>query len=120
MIVSPLKLLLKSMDSSQFEIFNNKLDKIIQLLEQINKTPKNKISIESTETIWSIDKYNDDKIIIKFSFNNDFKNKIKELDGKWIVSKKGWIFNNTRYKEIINKLNEHFPSWTCNNNFNEL
>jgi len=89
----------------KLELVNKKLDKILELLENVNL--KKKKPEQSKETDWSIEEYNGN-ILIRFSFNTEFKNFIKSLGGKWMVSKTAWVFKNDPSKDIFEK----FPLWT--------
>ena len=93
-------------------LLNKKLDKMIDLFERTmsilerRKTPKKE---EETTKNWSIEHYKN-SLLIKFSYNTSFKNYIKEIGGRWMVSKKAWMFpksNTTFIKDIKDK----FPDW---------
>ena len=93
-------------------LLNKKLDHMIDLFEKTmailerRKTPKNE---EEKTKNWSIEHYKN-SLLVKFSYNIVFKDYIKELGGKWMVSKKSWMFpksNTTFTKDIKDK----FPDW---------
>jgi hypothetical protein len=94
-------------------LLNKKLDHMIELFEKTmailerRKTPKKE---EETSTEWSVENYKNSQLI-KFSYNMEFKNYIKELGGKWMVSKKAWMFPKSN-TEIITEIQTKFPDWT--------
>ena len=103
----------------QLELLNQKFDKMILLLENnlnVNnvKSVKNvknvKKQIESDEEEWSVEHYKN-SILVKFSFNHAFKDKVKNLGGIWMVSKKAWMFPKSNEKEIIKDIMDSFDTW---------
>jgi hypothetical protein len=88
----------------QIAELNRKLDRVLDLLEKKAKV--------LTETEWSIENYSDKAVIIKFSFNETFKQSVKDLSGKWTVSKKGWMFPLSESEKVLKLLSEQYPTWT--------
>ena len=60
---------------------------------------------------WSVESYSNNSILIKFSFNEPFKSLVKDLGGKWISSKKGWMFSINQKKNICESLTDNFGDW---------
>ena len=89
----------------QIAELHEKLDRILKILE---KKPQS----SQLETEWSIENYSEKAVIIKFSFNETFKQSVKDLSGKWMVSKKGWMFPGSDSEKIIKLLSEQYPTWT--------
>ena len=90
----------------KIDLLNQKMDKIILLLEKPNK---------QSQTTWSISDYNIkgiDYFLISFSFNNSFKDYIKELGGLWNSSKKSWMFPKSNQEDIVSRISTKFPNWT--------
>jgi hypothetical protein len=93
-------------------LLNRKLDHMIHLFEKTmailerRKTKKE----EETTTEWSIEEYKNCQLV-KFSYNLEFKNYIKELGGKWMVSKKAWMFPKSN-TDFITEVQRKFPDWT--------
>ena len=92
----------------KLELLNRKLDTILVLLE--NVYIKKKKQEESNETTWTMEDYKE-SVLVKFSFNIEFKAFVKELGGKWMVSKKAWVFSNINKQEIKEQLLDKFPFW---------
>ena len=66
---------------------------------------------ESNLNEWSVQEYNN-CVLVKFSFNNEFKDFIKELGGSWMVSKKAWMFPIDGINDIIESVQEKYPKWS--------
>jgi len=97
----------------KLEVLNKKVDQMTILFDKLfllleKKKPKHQ---EETETKWSVTGYKDNFILISFSYNIEFKNYIKELGGMWMVSKKSWMFPKSNETNIIEQINEKFPTW---------
>ena len=60
---------------------------------------------------WSVENYSNNSILIKFSFNEPFKSLVKDLGGKWIQSKKGWMFSINQKKSVCESLTDNFSDW---------
>ena len=60
---------------------------------------------------WSVESYSNNSILIKFSFNEPFKSLVKDLGGKWIQSKKGWMFSINQKKSVCESLTDNFGDW---------
>ena len=96
-----------------------KLDRIIELLEIMNKVekkPEKKRILKETKkqeeegTEWSVENYKN-SILISFSYNIEFKGFIKEIGGKWLLAKKSWMFPGTSVEEVVSKVSEKYPEW---------
>ena len=88
----------------QIAELNEKLDRVLDLLER-------KAKKEPQETNWSIEMYTEKSVIVKFSFNENFKKSVKDLSGKWNFSKRGWMFPLSESDKVVNLLSEEYPSW---------
>jgi hypothetical protein len=60
---------------------------------------------------WSVESYSNNSILIKFSFNEPFKSLVKDLGGKWISTKKGWMFSVNQKKSVCESLTDNFGDW---------
>ena len=93
------------------ELLNKKIDHMIDLFEKTmailerRKTKK----VEEKTTNWSIQEYKN-SILVRFSFNLEFKNFVKELGGKWMVAKKAWMFPKTN-TTFVQEIKDKFPKW---------
>jgi hypothetical protein len=94
---------------------NEKMERILLLLS--DKKKRNVLPEESDLTHWSAEDYKN-SVLIKFSFNTEFKDYIKELGGTWMVAKKAWMFPKSNYQDILESLQEKFPKWTFTNSIN--
>lgn len=103
------------MESSYVEninmaLLNKKIDHMIGLFEKTmailerRKTKKE----EETTTNWSIENYKN-SLLVKFSYNIAFKDYIKEIGGKWMVSKKAWMF--PKSFDLVKEIKTKFPDW---------
>ena len=102
--------------SCKIEMLNKKLDDLNKKFEMLMQ----KVKKEETETNWDISEYKN-SILVSFSFNKEFKEYVKELGGKWMVTKKAWMFPKSNEIEIINNITEKFPTWNfTKNEKNEL
>lgn len=72
---------------------------------------------ESGLNEWSVEEYKN-SILVKFSFNNEFKDYIKELGGTWLSIKKAWMFPKDNSEEIIEAVKEKYPKWSFTNSIN--
>ena len=63
------------------------------------------------ENEWSVENYSTGSILIKFTFNENFKTFVKDLGGKWIVGKKGWMFPKSEKESVCKNLSENFNDW---------
>ena len=88
----------------QIRMLNEKMDKILLLLE----TPPKK---EPVENEWYVEKYSTGSFLIKFTFNEKFKSIVKDLGGKWVVGKKGWMFPLSEKEVVCKNLSENFKEW---------
>jgi hypothetical protein len=82
----------------------------IQFMIACTKTQKIE-KIEKTENKWWSLRYYKESIIINNYIDDDFKNFTKALGGKWLNSKKGWMFPKTKEDVITAALNERYPTW---------
>jgi hypothetical protein len=89
---------------TEIELLNKKMDLIIELLK-----PKKEVKVLQEKT-WELTEYKN-SILVSFAFNLDFKEYIKELGGKWMVSKKSWMFPKAESESIIEQISEKFPDW---------
>jgi hypothetical protein len=89
---------------TEIELLNKKMDLIIELLK-----PKKEIKVLQEKT-WELTEYKN-SILVSFAFNLDFKEYIKQLGGKWMVSKKSWMFPKAESESIIEQISEKFPDW---------
>jgi len=87
----------------QIAELNRKLDRVLDLLEKKHKTV--------TEKEWSVENYSDKAVIIKFSFCEIFKKSVKDLSGKWMVAKRGWMFPISEAEKVIKILSEEYTDW---------
>ena len=90
----------------KLNLLNEKMDKILLLLEKPNK---------QSEKTWSICDYNIkgiDYFLISFSFNSSFKEYVKELGGLWNSSKKSWMFPKSNQETIVSQISTQFPNWS--------
>ena len=110
--------------SSKLEILNLKFDKIIYLLENKNgnsikvnekKSRKKYVKPEEVGSDWSME-FHKNSIVIKFSYNDAFKEYIKELGGKWNVSLRGWVFSKDMNDEIYESISAKFEDWVFTDN----
>jgi hypothetical protein len=91
-------------------LLNKKIDHMIGLFEKTmailerRKTKKE----EETTTNWSIENYKN-SLLVKFSYNIAFKDYIKDLGGKWMVSKKAWMF--PKSFDLVKEIKTKFPDW---------
>ena len=89
-----------------------------KLLEEINgkldlillKLNKNVVK----ENVYSISEYKE-AILVNFTFNEKFKNIIKEAGGKWVPTKSSWMFPKTRLDEIKELITENLPEYSLKN-----
>ena len=89
---------------------NIKLDRIIELLEKMQVTSV----IEKKQIVpnsWSVENYKN-SVLIKFPFNDSFKNFIKELGGQWMLGKKSWVFPKLSEESVIDSIKERYSEWT--------
>jgi hypothetical protein len=93
------------MDNSRLDSIEQKLDIIIALLNNKGITKNKK---------WSFEEYSDKSIIIKFTFDESFKNYIKEIGGTWIATKKGWMFPKSELEKITILIKNQFSDWEIN------
>jgi len=89
---------------TEIELLNKKMDLIIELLK-----PKKEIKVLQEKT-WELTEYKN-SILVSFAFNLEFKEYIKEIGGKWMVSKKSWMFPKAESESIIEQISEKFPDW---------
>jgi len=97
----------------KLELLNQKVDKMINLFEKtmtILEKKKSKREDDIT-TEWSIEEYRD-SILVKFSYNEDFKNYIKEIGGMWLIGKKAWMFPKSKESQIKALISEKYNDWT--------
>jgi hypothetical protein len=91
---------------NKIDLLNQKMDKILLLLEKPNK---------QSETTWSISDYNIkgiDYFLISFSFNTSFKEYVKEIGGLWNSSRKAWMFPKSNQENIVSQISTRFPNWS--------
>ncbi len=91
----------------KLELLNEKCDKMILLFENLLAKKKKKEFVDSNKTEYSIIEYNGN-FLIKFEYNTEFKNFIKQLGGIWLVGKKSWIIK----ENVVSQIAEKFPNWT--------
>ena len=103
--------------TTEMSSLNTKMDRIIELLEMMVNTKKQEQpkKILSNNNEWTATNYNN-QIIIKFPYNEEFKQFIKQLGGSWNVSKKGWAFPQSSKDHVINETRSKFPNWDFVNN----
>ena len=95
----------------QIETLDKKIDQLNQKFDLLTQRfDLLKLKFKDNETEWSIEEYKE-AVLIKFSFNVKFKDAIKELGGKWMVSKKAWMFPKSRSEEVKCSLLKNFESW---------
>ena len=87
------------------EEINAKLDKILLLLNNGNDNGSNgsngsNVGNDIEKHEWSADIVGN-YIIIKFPFNNEFKDFVKSIGCFWSKSKKGWMFPLSDKDQII-------------------
>ena len=71
----------------------------------------NPLNEDSDLNTWSVEEYKN-SILIKFSFNTEFKDYIKELGGTWMVAKKAWMFPKSNQDDILESITTKFPKWS--------
>ena len=91
----------------KLQLLNEKCDKMIMLFETLLAKKKKKEFVDSNKTEYSITEYNGN-FLIKFEYNTEFKNFIKEIGGVWLVGKKSWIIK----ESDLSKIAEKFSKWT--------
>jgi len=88
-------------------IFSNshkeKIEKFINIINYKNK--EDKVDKESDEEIY-ISELDNNTFIVKGN-TKIYKEKFKDLGGKWNVKEKGWIFNNENLKDVDNIIDEY-------------
>jgi hypothetical protein len=89
---------------TEIELLHKKMDLIIELLK-----PKKEIKVLQEKT-WELTEYKN-SILVSFAFNLEFKEYIKEIGGKWMVSKKSWMFPKAESESITEQISEKFPDW---------
>ena len=94
----------------KLELLNKKMDTVIELFKKENKK---KIKKNDLANIWSVEYYKE-SLLIKFTYNIEFKDFIKELGGDWLFSKKGWLFSKSSESELINAILKKWDIWTFN------
>jgi hypothetical protein len=50
-------------------------------------------------------------MIVQFAFNEELKNFLKDLGGKWMLSKRGWMFSKDRFNEIDEAITTNFENY---------
>ena len=60
---------------------------------------------------WSVENYSNNSILIKFTFNEQFKTLVKDLGGKWVPTKKGWLFSINQRISVCEALSNNFSDW---------
>jgi hypothetical protein len=97
------------------DLLNEKCDRMILMFEKLisKRTPVKESSLNE----WSVEEYNN-SALIKFSFNNEFKDFIKELGGTWINTKKAWVFSKDGIEDIIEQVQDKYPKWSFTNSLN--
>ena len=85
----------------QLADINKKLDTILELL---SKTKVNE---------WTVEDYTNGTILIKFPYNEQLKNLLKSLGGRWVATKKAWMFSKEERDHICKDIHEKFPDWKC-------
>jgi hypothetical protein len=107
---------MESLDAKMNEIIG-KLDKLLKTGSTetiIKKESEYKKSAGSME--WSVEAYYSDSIIIKSSFDETFKNALKELNGKWVVGKRAWKYSKITESFVLKELKKRFPGWAFTDN----
>ena len=89
---------------TEIELLHKKMDLNIELLK-----PKKEIKVLQEKT-WELTEYKN-SILVSFAFNLEFKEYIKEIGGKWMVSKKSWMFPKAESESITEQISEKFPDW---------
>ena len=84
-------------------IHKEKIEKLISILNYKNE--EKSIEKKSDEEIYISD-LDDANFIIKGN-TKIYKEKFKNLGGKWSLKEKGWIFNNEKLKEVDNIIEEY-------------
>ena len=86
-----------------------KLEPKKRVQTSVEQKPKKEVKVLQEKT-WELTEYKN-SILVSFAFNLDFKEYIKELGGKWMVSKKSWMFPKAESESIIEQISEKFPDW---------
>ncbi len=89
------------------DLLTEKVDRLILMIEKNKK----KVNEDSDLNTWSVEEYKN-SILIKFSFNTEFKDYIKELGGTWMVAKKAWMFPKSNQDDILESITTKFPKWS--------
>jgi hypothetical protein len=88
-------------------IFSNiHKEKIESFINIINYTREEKNKEELSQEEISISEIDDNKFIVKGN-TKIYKDKFKNLGGKWNIKEKGWIFNNESLKDVDNIIDEY-------------
>jgi len=96
------------------EKFNTQMTQIQIDLKSCNEKAElilKELAFRKKDTEWSVENYCNNCILIKFTFNERFKYFIKDLGGKWIATRKGWMFSVNQKKSICETLTENFSDW---------
>ena len=60
---------------------------------------------------WSVENYSNNSIIIKFTYNDSFKTLVKDLGGRWVIGKKGWMFSKNDKETICKNIIDNYRDW---------
>ena len=80
-------------------IHKEKIESFINIINYTREEKKNEEEI-------SISEIDDNKFIVKGN-TKIYKDKFKNLGGKWNIKEKGWIFNNESLKDVDNIIDEY-------------
>jgi len=95
--------------NEQMELLNKKIDLLNEKMDLLLSFHKEK-QIVNKPMVWSVEYYKEN-LLIKFTFNNEFKDFVKQKGGDWLFAKKGWLFSKNNF-ELIDLICENFPNWT--------
>jgi len=85
----------------------DKLKTTLKLLERVKSVNKQSKAPSDTVTYLSYKNC----MIVQFAFNEELKNFLKDLGGKWMLSKRGWMFSKDRFNEIDEAITTNFENY---------
>jgi len=100
----------------KFDKLENFLIKEFKSLKEENAILRS-LLLPKDNKFYSIERYDDYQMILRYPYNKDFYIILKELGNcKWMVSLKGWVFDKRKEQEINDLIKEKYPEWVLKNN----